>query len=144
MNEVEIADVVGDLGVAPEVVRQMESRMASHDEAFELDSDDDETFAPAQYLDDPDLDPAVVVETSDFEKVQRERLALAFGSLDDRSREIMQRRWLSEKKATLHELADYYEISAERVVSWSKCFEKAEICFAGTQMLIKFSLCSHH
>ena len=115
MNEVEIADVARDLGVAPEVVRQMESRMASHDEAFELDSDDDESFAPAQYLDDPDLDPAVVVETSNFEKVQRERLALAFGNLDDRSREIMQRRWLSEKKATLHELADYYEISAERV-----------------------------
>ena len=74
-----------------------------------------ELFYRASCLDDPDLDPAVVVETSNFEKVQRERLALAFGNLDDRSREIMQRRWLSEKKATLHELADYYEISAERV-----------------------------
>ena len=74
------------------------------------------THLQFQYnIDDPDLDPAVVVETSNFEKVQRERLALAFGNLDDRSREIMQRRWLSEKKATLHELADYYEISAERV-----------------------------
>ncbi len=115
MNEMEIADVARDLGVAPEVVRQMESRMASHDESFELDSDDDEAYAPAQYLDDPDLNPAFVVEASNFEKVQRERLSLAFGNLDDRSREIVQRRWLSERKATLHELAEYYEISAERV-----------------------------
>ena len=89
--------------------------MASHDESFELDPDDDEAYAPAQYLDDPDLDPAFVVEASNFEKVQRERLSLAFGNLDDRSREIVQRRWLSERKATLHELAEYYEISAERV-----------------------------
>ncbi len=115
MNEAEIADVAKDLGVAPEDVRQMESRMAYYDEAFELDTDDEDGYSPSQYLDDPDVDPAMMVEESNFEKVQRERLAAAFSNLDDRSREIMQRRWLSDKKATLHELADDFSISAERV-----------------------------
>ena len=115
MNEAEIADVARDLGVAPEDVRQMESRMAYYDEAFELDTDDEDGYSPSQYLDDPDVDPAMMVEESNFEKVQRERLAAAFSNLDDRSREIMQRRWLSDKKATLHELADDFSIAAERV-----------------------------
>ena len=115
MNEAEIADVARDLGVMPEDVRQMESRMAYYDEAFELDTDDEDGYSPSQYLDDPDVDPAMMVEESNFEKVQRERLAAAFSNLDDRSREIMQRRWLSDKKATLHELADDFSISAERV-----------------------------
>lgn len=115
MNEAEIADVARDLGVTPEDVRQMESRMAYYDEAFELDTDDEDGYSPSQYLDDPDVDPAMMVEESNFEKVQRERLAAAFSNLDDRSREIMQRRWLSDKKATLHELADDFSISAERV-----------------------------
>ena len=115
MNETEIADVARDLGVAPEVVRQMESRMASHDEAFELDPDDEDGYSPSQYLDDPEIDPATVVEASNFEQVQRQRLAAALKNLDGRSREIVQRRWLSEKKATLRELADQFGISAERV-----------------------------
>ena len=115
MNEAEIADVARDLGVAPEVVRQMESRMASHDEAFELDPDDEDGYSPSQYLDDPEIDPATVVEASNFEQVQRQRLAAALKNLDGRSREIVQRRWLSEKKATLRELADQFGISAERV-----------------------------
>ncbi len=115
MNEAEIADVARDLGVAPEVVRQMESRMASHDEAFELDPDDEDGYSPSQYLDDPEIDPATVVEESNFEQVQRQRLAAALKNLDERSREIVQRRWLSEKKATLRELADQFGISAERV-----------------------------
>ena len=115
MNEAEIADVARDLGVAPEVVRQMESRMASHDEAFELDPDDEDGYSPSQYLDDPEIAPANVVEASNFEQVQRQRLAAALKHLDGRSREIVQRRWLSEKKATLRELADQFGISAERV-----------------------------
>ena len=115
MNEAEIADVARDLGVAPEVVRQMESRMASHDEAFELDPDDEDGYSPSQYLDDPEIDPATVVEASNFEQVQRQRLAAALKNLDERSREIVQRRWLSEKKTTLRELADQFGISAERV-----------------------------
>ena len=114
MNETEIANVARDLGVAPEDVRQMESRLAFHDEAFELD-DDDEGYSPSQYLDNPEIDPATIVEERNFEEVQRNRLASAIKQLDDRSREIVQRRWLSDKKATLHELADHFSISAERV-----------------------------
>ena len=114
MNETEIANVARDLGVAPEDVRQMESRLAFHDEAFELD-DDDETYSPSQYLDNSEIDPATIVEERNFEEVQRNRLASAIKQLDDRSREIVQRRWLSDKKATLHELADHFSISAERV-----------------------------
>lgn len=115
MNEAEIANVARDLGVAPEDVRQMESRMAFHDEAFEMDPDDEDGFSPSQYLDDPEIDPAIVAEVENFEQVQRERLTAAFQNLDERSREIIQRRWLTEKKATLHELADQFGISAERV-----------------------------
>lgn len=115
MNEAEIRDVARDLGVAPEDVRLMESRMASHDEAFELEPGDEDGFSPSQYLDDPDIDPAIVAEVDNFEKVQQAKLRLAFSALDERSREIIQRRWLTEPKSTLHELADHFGISAERV-----------------------------
>ena len=115
MNETEIAHVAKHLGVPPEDVRQMESRMALYDEPFELDADDEEGYAPSQYLDDPDIDPAALVEENNFVRNQRERLTAAFMNLDDRSREIVEQRWLSEKKATLHELAKHFGISAERV-----------------------------
>ncbi|MFT7218780.1 MAG: RNA polymerase sigma-32 factor [Candidatus Azotimanducaceae bacterium] len=115
MNETEVHDVAKALGVAPEDVRQMENRLAVHDEAFDLDSDDDDAYGPAQYLSDPATDPALIAEAQDFEEVQRGRLNDAFALLDARSREIIQRRWLGHKKATLHELADRFGISAERV-----------------------------
>ena len=114
MNEAEITNVARDLGVLPEDVRQMENRLALRDEAFEYD-DDEESYAPSQYLDDPEIDPATIIEERNFNKVQRQRLAVAFKKLDHRSREIIQSRWLSDKKATLHELADRFSISAERV-----------------------------
>ena len=114
MNEAEITNVARDLGVLPEDVRQMENRLALRDEAFEYD-DDDESYAPSQYLDDPEIDPATIIEERNFNKVQRQRLAVAFKKLDHRSREIIHSRWLSDKKATLHELADRFSISAERV-----------------------------
>ena len=114
MNEAEITNVARDLGVLPEDVRQMENRLALRDEAFEYD-DDEESYAPSQYLDDPEIDPATIIEERNFDKVQRQRLAVAFKKLDHRSREIIQSRWLSDKKATLHELADRFSISAERV-----------------------------
>lgn len=115
MNETEVQDVARELGVAPEDVRQMENRLAVHDEAFDLDSDDDDAYGPAQYLNDPAADPATIAEMDDYEAVQRTRLNEAFALLDERSREIVQRRWLGHKKATLHELADRFGISAERV-----------------------------
>ena len=115
MNETEIRKVAEDLGVAPADVRLMESRMASHDEAFELEPGDEDGYSPSQYLDDPEIDPAIVAEVEDFEQNQRDRLGKAFQLLDERSREIIQRRWLTEKKLTLHELAEQFGISAERV-----------------------------
>ena len=115
MNETEIEDVARDLGVSPEDVRQMENRLASHDEAFELDPADEDGYSPSQYLDDPNTDPAHIVEAEKSILDQRDRLKIAFKTLDERSREIIQRRWLVDKKATLHELADDFGISAERV-----------------------------
>jgi RNA polymerase sigma-32 factor len=115
MNEQEIQAVARDLGVAPEDVRQMENRLASQDEAFELDPADDEGFSPSQYLDDPEKDPAMIAEVENQTASEKARLASAFQLLDERSREIMQRRWLTEKKATLHELAAQFGVSAERI-----------------------------
>ena len=115
MNDKEVNDVAEALGVRPEDVRQMENRLAVHDEAFESEPADDEGFSPAQYLTEPEHDPAQIAEVDDFEALQRSRLDLAFSDLDPRSREIIEQRWLTSKKATLHELAARFSISAERV-----------------------------
>lgn len=115
MNETEVQDIARELGVEPEVVRQMENRLAVHDEAFDSDADDEDGFSPSSYLFDEHADPARVIEHDDFAQRQREQLQSVFVTLDDRSREIIQRRWLVEKKATLHELADHFGVSAERI-----------------------------
>ena len=115
MNDTEVRDVAEQLGVAPEDVRQMETRLSAHDEAFELDSDEDDGFTPSHYLTDETLDPAVITEKESFAGAQRRKLANGFTDLDARSREIVQRRWLTDSKTTLQELADQFGISAERV-----------------------------
>jgi RNA polymerase sigma-32 factor len=115
MNDAEVRDVAEQLGVAPEDVRQMETRLSAHDEAFELDSDEDDGFTPSHYLTDETLDPAVITERDRFAGAQSVKLAKGFTDLDARSREIIQRRWLTDSKTTLQELADQFEISAERV-----------------------------
>jgi len=115
MNDTEVRDVAEQLGVAPEDVRQMETRLSAHDEAFELDSDEDDGFTPSHYLTDKTLDPAVITEKESFAGAQRRKLANGFTDLDARSREIVQRRWLTDSKTTLQELADQFGISAERV-----------------------------
>ena len=79
------------------------------------DADDDHSFTPAAYLPSADSDPAQLVETADFNDDASERMAAAIRTLDDRSRHIIESRWLSEDKRTLHDLADEYGISAERV-----------------------------
>ncbi len=115
MNDTEVRDVAEQLGVAPEEVRLMETRLSAHDEAFDAEDDDEDGLSPSQYLENPEHNPASLVEarnTADFEQAQ---LRTAFEKLDARSREIVESRWLTEKKATLHELADRFEISAERV-----------------------------
>lgn len=113
----EVEDVAADLGVKPEVVLQMESRLASQDLSFDsLDDDDDESpAAPSTYLPDMRMEPSRVLEREDTDRDQRERLYAALQGLDERSKTILFERWLSEKKQTLHELADQFGVSAERI-----------------------------
>ena len=109
--------VAADLGVSPEVVTEMEKRLHARDAIFDPapDADDERAFAPAAYLPSPNSDPAKLVETADFNEDATDRMAAAIRTLDDRSRHIIESRWLTEDKLTLHELADEYGISAERV-----------------------------
>ena len=107
-----------DLGVDPKVVRQMEGRMSSHDASFDIDADSDDDqpgMAPVQYLQDHGSDIAVDIEDQQWEEQANNSLHEAISELDPRSRDIIASRWLSERKATLHELADRYQVSAERI-----------------------------
>ncbi|WP_323813362.1 RNA polymerase sigma factor RpoH [Cellvibrio sp. NN19] len=109
--------VAADLGVDVKQVREMEGRLASYDAGFDAsDDDDDEGYvAPAHYLEDNRYDPAVRLEESNWEESNVNSLERALEKLDDRSRVILQRRWLNDDKATLHDLAAEYGVSAERI-----------------------------
>jgi len=111
--------VARDLGVTPAEVSQMEQRLAARDVAFDPSPDvDDEDghYTPAAYLPAPDADPAVAVERDEWEGASSQRLKHALATLDARSRAIVERRWLADEgKATLHELAAEYSVSAERI-----------------------------
>jgi len=113
----ETTAVANDLGVSEKEVTEMEKRLHSRDAIFDPtpDADDDRNFTPAAYLPSPDADPATLVETADWNTDASSRMASALKILDDRSRRILEQRWLSEKKMTLHELAAEYGISAERI-----------------------------
>jgi RNA polymerase sigma-32 factor len=113
----EIKAVAEDLGVAEIEVRRMESRLNSRDTAFDLpnDADDENSFAPAAYLESANSDPAVKFEAEDWQQHHQQRLMNAIKTLDERSQDILAARWLSEDKSTLQELADKYSVSAERV-----------------------------
>ncbi|KAA0019836.1 RNA polymerase sigma factor RpoH [Salinicola corii] len=118
LNNDEVDAIAKDLDVKPKVVREMEGRLASYDAGFDASpgEDDEQSYqAPAQYLEDHSFDPAAQLEADDWEADYTRRLREALGELDDRSRDILQRRWLSEHKSTLHELADVYGVSAERI-----------------------------
>ncbi|WP_417552634.1 RNA polymerase sigma factor RpoH [Marinomonas fungiae] len=118
LSNSEVESVASDLGVTPEVVRQMEGRMSSTDMAFDASSDDDDDNAfqaPANYLEDSSYDPALMLEHGNWEADSNRRLESAMMDLDDRSRDILVKRWLNEDKATLHDLADEYGVSAERI-----------------------------
>lgn len=110
--------IAADLGVDEAEVQRMESRLSSRDIGFDapVDTDDDEAWqAPQQYLEDRSVDPAQMVEHDDTERDNEDRLHAALSDLDERSRDILARRWLAEQKATLHELAAEYSVSAERI-----------------------------
>jgi RNA polymerase sigma-32 factor len=109
--------VARDLGVSPEAVTQMEGRLAAHDMSFDGESDDDEDAwnAPSQYLEAENADPAEVVARDQWWKHSTDRLRAALSDLDERSRDILQSRWLTDDKLTLHDLAARYSVSAERI-----------------------------
>ena len=118
LNHDELQAVAKDLGVEPRVVREMEGRLASQDTAFDGPMDDDEDSAyqaPAYYLEDRRSDPAVQLENADWSEDSNGRLMQAMENLDERSQDILRERWLTESKSTLHELADKYGVSAERI-----------------------------
>lgn len=110
--------VASELGVELNEVVEMEKRLTSRDVSFDPapDSDDEESeFSPAAYLPHPEADPSVAVERDQWDEDTSDRVAAALKTLDDRSRQILQRRWMTDDKATLHELADEYGVSAERI-----------------------------
>ncbi len=110
--------VAEDLGVEVKDVMEMEMRLTARDSAFDAPADEDEdtvAYAPALYLEDKGADPAQLVESENYEGDNNLRLAEAVKMLDERSQAILQRRWLDDKKATLHQLADEYGVSAERI-----------------------------
>lgn len=108
--------IAKDLNVTVKQVLEMESRLTSYDASFEAQSDDEDEgrYAPQYYLED-EANPADLVEDADWEQSNNTALQEAMLTLDDRSRDIVQQRWLNEQKSTLHELAAEYNISAERV-----------------------------
>lgn len=118
LNNDEVNAVADSLGVDPKEVREMESRLTGQDMAFDpaADADDDTAYqSPASYLEDYRYDPARQLEAEDWTDNSSHNLHEALEQLDERSRDILQQRWLTDDKATLHELAAKYNVSAERI-----------------------------
>jgi RNA polymerase sigma-32 factor len=118
LSHEETKAVAKDLGVLPAEVTEMERRLSSRDAVFDPapeSSDDDRIFAPAAFLPSTNSDPAVLVEKSDWDNDASSRMHEALVTLDDRSRDILESRWLTDDKQTLHELAAKYGVSAERI-----------------------------
>jgi len=114
----EIEHVAETLGVTKENVVEMENRLNNHDVGFSMSSDDDEDsayLAPENTLVSSTQSPELTLEANDTEQQNHQQLSTALGQLDDRSKAIVTRRWLNDSKATLHELADEYGVSAERI-----------------------------
>lgn len=114
----EVEGVAEDLGVKPETVLEMESRLSNYDMAFDASSDDDDDamLSPSTYLAAPTSDPAQQLESDDWTEQRVDALQSSLEVLDDRSRDILMSRWMDEdNKATLHELAARYNVSAERI-----------------------------
>jgi RNA polymerase sigma-32 factor len=118
LTQEETRAVAADLGVTPAEVTEMEQRLAARDMSFDPapeSDDEDGGYGPSMYLPAPDADPAEQAESSEWDADVHQRLMQAVEKLDPRSRDILRRRWMAEEKATLHELADEYGVSAERV-----------------------------
>jgi RNA polymerase sigma-32 factor len=118
LTDEETRAVAGELGVAPQEVRDMEQRLSARDLSFDPAPDTDEeeiTASPSLYLPSPEADPAVTIEQEQWEGTVSASLAAAVEQLDARSREVIRARWLAEDKRTLQDLADQYGVSAERI-----------------------------
>ena len=115
LSKDETEAVANDLGVSIREVTEMEKRLSGRDISFDPAPTEDEEYTPMAYLPSPGSDPAELAEQSDWQADAHSRLDQALSELDDRSRDIIARRWLAEKKTTLHELAAEYSISAERI-----------------------------
>ena len=117
MSEQETQDLASNLDVPVKTVREMEQRMTSSDVSFDGNDNDDDEFvsSPAGYLPDMRYNPEQLVMNTQTSDKNRSALHAAIEALDDRSKEILKRRWLSEDKATLHELAAEFKVSAERI-----------------------------
>ncbi|HET7671423.1 MAG TPA: RNA polymerase sigma factor RpoH [Burkholderiales bacterium] len=116
LSTADVARVAQELKVKPEEVVEMETRLSGQELAFEGDRDDDEAYAPVQYLADEAAEPYRVLEAEESERVRTEGLQKALATLDPRSRRIVEARWLREKDAaTLHDLAAEFKVSAERI-----------------------------
>ena len=119
LNEDDVKMISNELGVKEDTVREMEQRMSSHDVSFDPYSADDgeegNSYSPADYLINEDSDPMEIVEKEDYARDQINQLQNAISDLDERSQLILKERWLTDDKPTLHELADKYGISAERI-----------------------------
>ena len=118
LSAAEAQAVADDLGVDVREVQRMEGRLSSRDMGYDLprDADEDNAWqAPQYYLEDHSADPALEVESSDWRENSDAQLHQAMAALDERSRDILAQRWLSEQKSTLHELAAQYSVSAERI-----------------------------
>ncbi len=117
LSAAETEAVAKDLGVSAKEVTEMEKRLSARDALFDPapNADEDRVFSPAAYLPAQDSDPAKLVEDFDWESDATTRMAAAIETLDERSRDIVQSRWLTEDKKTLHQLAEVYGVSAERI-----------------------------
>ena len=119
LTKEEAEKIANDLNVEVKDVLHMENRLSSNDSSFDAPaptgSDDDEIMSPSQYLEDKTYDPEVIVANEQADQLNKNDLVEALKILDDRSKDILQRRYLGDQKATLHDLADEYEVSAERI-----------------------------
>jgi len=115
----EVESVAEDLGVSPETVLEMESRLSGQDVSFDpavTGADDEVNLTPSTYISAPgNADPALALEQSDWERQNSGHLRHSLAQLDERSRIILEQRWLADQKATLHKLADQFGVSAERI-----------------------------